>query len=324
MHDPNDFDAAMRIAREPALLADTGRAAVAAMRARDAAAEEAQRTEAALRWAELARRGKPEETLKTLDGLGEAADVPAGRRTRLNALLDLGRFDDARAVGPSEGSTPADGLLAARLAYVLDRTRALALADAALEAADDPEVRADLLCLRARWRAEAGDPDGAVADADALIALCEAHGADASRLMAELMRLGFETLGRASPEARLDEAIEGITDGIPMDVRALGPVPPHVHGLMVRYAKRARDPKAFVLGVLTVADLASAAQRFETAFETLVDGAELARRVFGERVAVPVEARYRALAERLGPERIAALYGWRRRRTEMLLRRTDH
>jgi len=89
----------------------------------------------------------------------------------------------------------------------------------------------------------------------------------------------------------------------------------------LRYAGRTRDPKAFVLSVLTVADLASAAQRFEAAFSTLVDGAELARRVFGDRAARPLDDRYTALAARLGPERVAALHGWRRRRTEMLLRR---
>lgn len=318
----SDYEAAMAIARRPALLVDTGRAAVAALRARDVAPDEVLRAAAALRWAELVRRSKPTEALKTLDGLEAMAGTADARRIRVHALLDLGRFDDARAAAAD--GLEGEGLLAARMAYVLDRARALSLADESVGRADDPELTADLLCLRARWRSEAGDAEGAVADAEALIALCDAHDAPASRLMVELMRLGFETVGAAGAEARLEEAIETIIDGIPIDTRTLGPLPPHLHGLMMRYAKRTRDPKAFVLGVVTVADLASAAQRFETAFETLVDGAELTRRVFGERAAVPVETRYRALAERLGPERIAALHAWRRRRTEMLLRRTNH
>lgn len=317
------FDAAMARARRPALLVDVGAAAFAALKARDSAPDEASRAAAELRWAALVRRSAPDEALKTLDRLGAAAAGDEGRRIRLHALLDAERFAEARALSAPSGATAADGLIAARLACVLDREEALRISAGAMAGVTDPEIEADLRCVRARWLAEAGDLDAARAEADALIALCQRHEAASSRLMAQLMRLGFDAIGGGAEE-KLDVAIAAAVEGIQIDPRTLGPLPAHLHGLMVRYAGRTRDAKAFVLSVVSIADLASAAQRFETAFETLFDGAELARRVFGDGAAAPIAKRYDALATRLGPERIAALHAWRRRRTEMLLRRMGH
>jgi hypothetical protein len=306
--------ALMERAGGTALLVDTADAATAAMEimeARPGRVPEADRAWARLRLAELTRRVAPQEAMELLDGLDHAG----ADRIRCHALLDLLRFDQARAVAAGIAWTDQarDEIIRARLEYLKSRDAALSRLDRVLEADDTAaEERAEALELRARWRAETGDFGGGACDFEALEQMAREHQAIATLGLARLYRDLYRAMAatNVAPQGA-QSLVEAVKQGLVRDIdcnpEKLGPVPAHVHALLVRLDGAAERPTAFLMAVYQIAGLMEAAAMIEDAYATLLYSGKLARRMFGADVTASIASRLELLLERVGAEQARAL-----------------
>jgi hypothetical protein len=318
--------ALMERAGGTALLADTADAATAAMEimeARPERASAAERAWARLRLAELTRRVAPQDAMELLDGVDHAdAD-----RVRCHALLDLLRFDQARTVAARIAWTDQarDAIVRARLEYLTSRDAALARLDHVIEAHDTAaEERAEALELRARWRAETGDLHGGACDFETLERMAGEHRAIATvglaRLHRDLYRAMATTSAAPQDAPSLVEAVkQGLARDIDCNPEKLGPVPAHVHALLVRLDGAAGRPTVFLVAVCQLAGLMETAAMIEDAYATLLYSGKLARRMFGADVTASIASRLELLLERVGAEHARALRDREERRAAAFL-----
>jgi len=275
------------------------------------------------RLTELLRRVAPEEALVRLGESGE----PSGSRlrSRIHALLELGRFEEARRAAPKLGQTsPADQVVQARLAYLNDRALALKWLQGALENAEAaPETQAEALNLRGRWLAETGDYAAGAADFAAVMELSKTHGALGSLMLAHSFHTMYGKLSEEKGMGALDlaESIKkAVTRGVEIDPTKLGPIPAHVHGLLVRFNGKEPQPETYTKMLVEVASLLETGGHMQDAYVTLYYGAFLAERVFGPSFAATIRMSLEHLLQRVGPERGRELFDYAERRAAALLR----
>ncbi len=312
-----DVAALLAEAEREALLLDGARQAEAALRVLEAGDQpeakvsDAEVARARLRLAELLRRVRPLDALEMLDEC--PTGLPDEPRVRIHALLDQRHFAGARRLGAAAESTaaerpPALQVALARITYLQDPAAGLARLDATVAAGLPNEALAEALNLRGRWRAEAGDLAGGQEDFLRLKELASQCRAPLTAGLAALYEDLYERLAEvpaaAQGAAGLARALcDELTGDLKASPRRLGPIPPYLHALMVRFGPTNPQPATFAVAVLQIAGLQEAAGQLTEAYATLLYGASLTRRTFGPLVARSIEARRRSLLQRVGPRR---------------------
>lgn len=267
-------------------------------------------SQARLRLAELLRRTQAVDALEVLDEA--STGLPDEARVRIHALLDMQHYGQARRLAGAVPASPAPSaslaVALARVTYLTDAAAAVAELDAVIAAGPPPEALAEALNLRARWRAERGDMAGGRADFARLRGLALRRRAPVTAAFAAFYE---ELYGRLEAVPALADGAGGLaqticaelTHGLQVSPRRLGPIPPHLHALMVRFGVANPQPAAFVTTALQIAGLQEAAGQHPEAYATLLYGASLARRTFGPLLARTLEVARRSLLRRVGPAR---------------------